>query len=100
MISSGKPGSLYSIYGHYNEVYCSESYVARGCRKKIKVCGSIIHSVMHIDSSVEDWASWVVCRPCLDYRRQAKHVDYSSYPIITKNIDSYLIIVEEGIVDY
>lgn len=55
---------------------------------------------MHMDGSVEDWAGWVVCRPCPDHGRQAKYVDYSSFPVVAKNADGYLVIVEEGIVDY
>lgn len=97
MISSGRSGSC-STCGHFNEVHRSEPCAARRCRRKIKVCGSTVHTLIHMDGTVdENWTGWVVCRPCPEHGRESKDVDYSSCPVIAKDDEGNLVIVQYGV---
>lgn len=96
MISSGQKG-ICSTCSHVNDVHRSETCYVKKCRKKIKVCGSTLHSVTHTDGTVEnDYVGWVVCRPCPDHGRQSQEMDYSYYPVIAKDRNGNLVITQYG----
>ncbi|CAF3626455.1 unnamed protein product [Fusarium graminearum] len=83
------------VCGHMNTVHESETCIARGCRKKIKVCGATIH---YIPSEAEpNFEGWVVCKPCPDHGRESKIADYSSCCVIDKDADGILYIVQRGV---
>jgi len=84
-----------TVCGHVNSVHQQESCVARGCRKRIKVCGATVHYIPAEENP--NVHGWVVCRPCPDHGREGKHADYSRYPVVGKNRDGNLFIVQAGI---
>ncbi|KAI5866409.1 hypothetical protein GGS23DRAFT_550517 [Durotheca rogersii] len=94
MKTSSLSGSC-RVCGHTNSVHEQGPCVARGCRKKIKVCGATIHYIpTEEDSNVR---GWVVCKPCPYHGREGRGVDYSSFPVIDKDADGNLYISQYGI---
>jgi hypothetical protein len=99
MISSGSKGFC-TVCNHANDVHHNVTCIARGCRKKIKVCGSLCHGIVHQDGSTDDnYSGYVVCRPCPEHGRCGKTVDYSEYPVVASsgNDDGRLMIVQYGV---
>lgn len=78
-----------------NSVHQQETCVARGCRKKIKVCGATLHYIPTEEDP--NHHGWVVCKPCPDHGREGKNVDYSGFPVVDKDADGNLYIAQDGI---
>ncbi|KAG5747164.1 hypothetical protein H9Q72_011727 [Fusarium xylarioides] len=93
-MKSSSLSGICKICGHANGTHTKEECGARGCQKKIKVCGSTAHYIPELQDP--NCYSWVVCAQCEDHGRVGKHNDYSCYPLIGKDRSGNLVIEEEG----
>lgn len=97
MISSGQSGFC-GVCGHTNEIHRKETCASRRCRKQIKVCGSTLHTLVHMDGTIDEaYNGWIVCRPCPNHGRESKDADYSSCPVVAQDAHGNLVIVQYGI---
>lgn len=94
-MKSSSLSGICKVCDHANAAHESEQCGARDCRKKIKICGSTLHYMP--SAEVSNYPGWVVCRPCPDHGRQGMYSDYSCYPVVDKDDDGNLIIVQEGL---
>ncbi|KAJ3454220.1 hypothetical protein MRS44_018114 [Fusarium solani] len=94
MKSSNSAGDC-SVCRHSHKRHVYETCAAKHCRNKIKVCGATLHYIP--SAEVPNHKGWVVCKPCKVHGREGKDTDYSRYPIVGRDLEDSIIILQEGL---